>query len=112
MTTTEPIAPLETEPLSWTEICTRYPDQFVCVVDMERPLRGSPEISSARVVGHGATYEAAFEPIRELGERYPGFAVRYTGVCTEPLIRPWVVLTDEDREIAARPLVCWPRVYR
>lgn len=29
--------PLEkTEPLPWVEICTRYPDQYVCLVDIER----------------------------------------------------------------------------
>ena len=92
------------EPLTWAEICARYPDQYVCLVDIVHPRLRSPEIITARVVGHGATHDAAFEPIRDLGERYPCFSVRYTGVCTEPLIRPSLVIDDEDLELLAKPL--------
>lgn len=103
MDTAEQRAP-EPEPLTWVEICRRYPDQYVCLVDVvRRPLR-SPEIITARVVGHGATHDAAFEPIRDLGEQYPRFAIRYTGVCTEPLIRPSLVIDEETLEILAEPL--------
>ncbi len=98
------IASVETEPLPWAEICARYPDQYVCLVDIVHPPLRSPEIITARVVGHGATHDVAFEPIRDLGERYPRFAVRYTGVCTEPLIRPSLVIDDETLELLAEPL--------
>jgi len=33
-----------------------------------------------------------------LVERYPRFAIRFTGICTEPLIRPSLVIDDETRE--------------
>ena len=79
---------LESEPLSWAEICARYPDQFVCLVDIARPVPRSPEIISARVVGHGVTQDEAFEPIRDLDQRYPRFSVRFTGVCRSLLERP------------------------
>jgi len=98
------IASVETGPLSWVEICARYADQYVCLVDIVHPPLRSPEIITARVVGHGATHDVAFEPIRELGERYPRFAVRYTGVCTEPLIRPSLVIDDETLELLVEPL--------
>lgn len=98
------IASLETELLSWAEICARYPDQYVCIVDVVHPPLRSPEIISARVVGYGTTHDAAFEPIRDLGERYPRFAIRYTGVCTEPLVRPSLVIDDETLELLAEPL--------
>lgn len=88
----------DTAPLPWAEICARYPDQYVCLVDIVHPALRSPEIISARVVGHGATDDDAFEPIRELEQRYPRFSVRFTGVCTEPLIRPVVVIDDETIE--------------
>jgi len=104
MDAAEQIESLETEALSWTEICARYPDQYVCLVDVTRPERLHPTILSARVVGHGTSHDAAFEPIRELDERYPRFAIRYTGVCTEPLIRPSFVLDDADLELLAEPL--------
>ncbi len=104
MDVAEQIASLETEPLPWAKICARYPDQYVSLVDIVHPPLRSPEIISARVVGHGATHDAAFEPILELGERYPRFAIRYTGVCTELLIRPSLVIDDETLELLAEPL--------
>lgn len=92
-----------TEPLSWADICARYPDQYVCLVDIVHPPLRSPEILSARVVGHGATDDEAFEPICDLAAQFPRFAVRFTGVCTEPLIRPpVVVIDDEDYPIIRR----------
>lgn len=94
----------EAGPLSWADICARYPDQYVCLVDVVRPGRLHPTILSALVVGHGATHDAAFEPIRDLDERYPRFEIRYTGVCTEPLIRPSLVLDDDALELLAEPL--------
>jgi hypothetical protein len=104
MDAAEHIASLETEPLPWAEICARYPDQYVCLVDIVHPQLRSPEIISARVVGHGAEHDAAFEPIRDLDEQYPRFAVRYTGVCTEPLIRPSLVIDDETLKLLSEPL--------
>jgi hypothetical protein len=104
MAAAEQIACLETEPLQWAEICARYPDQYVCLVDIVHPPLRNPEIIAARVVGHGATQDVAFEPIRDLGERYRRFAIRYTGVCTEPLIRPSLVIDDETLELLAKPL--------
>jgi hypothetical protein len=99
MNAAEQIAPLETELLPWAEICTRYPDQFVCVVDIVHPPLRSPEIISARVVGHGATDDEAFEPIRDLATQYPRFAVRFTGESTIPLIRPSFVFDEEDLKL-------------
>lgn len=93
------VAHYETEQLSWTEICARYPDQYVCLVDLEAVELGSPEIKTGRVVGCGLTRRAAVDPIRNLGKRYPRHSVRFTGVCTEPLIRPSLVIDDETLEI-------------
>lgn len=87
---------LESEPLAWAEICARYPDQYVCLVDILRPQLRSPEITSARVVGHGATDDEAFGPIRDLVTQYPRFAVRFTGESTIPLIRPSFAFDEED----------------
>ena len=100
----EHIASLGTEPLPWAEICARYPEQYVCLVDIVHPPLRSPEIISARVVGYGAERDAAFEPIRDLGEQYPRFAVRYTGVCAEPLVRPSLVIDDETLKLLCEPL--------
>ena len=99
MNAAKELVPVEAGPLKWAEICTRYPDQFVCLVDVVRPPLRSPEIIAARVVGHGTTHDAAFEPIRDLDQLYPRFTIRYTGVCTEPLIRPSLVIDDETLEL-------------
>jgi len=88
---------VETELLSWAEICVRFPDQFVCLVDFVQAELRSPEIVTARVVGHGATDDAAFEPIRN-DLRYRLWSVRFTGVPTKPLRRPVVVCDDEALE--------------
>lgn len=68
------LAPYEIEPLTWAEICGRYPDQYVCLIDIVHARRGDPDIVSARVVGNGATDDAAFEPIRDREKQYPRFA--------------------------------------
>ena len=99
MNAAEQLVPVATEPLSWAEICAQYPDQFVCLVDIEKVELQSPEIKTARVVGHGPTHDAAFEPIRGLDVRYPRFAIRFTGTCSEPLIRPSLVIDDETLEL-------------
>ncbi len=93
------LAPDEIEPLTWAEICRRYPDQYVCLIDIVHARRGDPDIVSARVVGNGATDDAAFEPIRDLEKDYPRFAVRFTGESTIPLIRPSFVFDDEDLKL-------------
>ncbi len=104
MDAAEQIASVQTDLLPWAEICERHPDQYVCLVDIVHPPLQSPEIIMARVVGHGPTHDAAFEPIRDLGQQYPRFSIRYTGTCTEPLIRPSLVIDDETLELLARPL--------
>lgn len=96
MSTAEQLVPLETGPLSWAEICRRYPDQYVCLVDIVHPALRSPEITSARVVGHGAIDDDAFAPIRDLGSQYPHFAIRFTGESKIPYLRPSFILDDED----------------
>ena len=86
----------ETEPLSWREICARYPDQYVCLADIVDVEPGGPAIATARVVGHGSTSDAAFEPIRELPKPFPLCTVRFTGISRTPLIRPWLILDDDE----------------
>lgn len=95
-------SPIESEVLTWDQICARYPDRFVCLVDTVYPENGSPQIVSARVVGHGATRDIAFAPIRYLEKEYPRFSIRYTGVCTAPLIRPALVIDDETLDMLER----------
>ena len=99
MDAAEQIPLATTEPLPWMEICIRYPDQYVCLVDIDHAELGSPEIKTARVVGYGPTRRAAFQASGHLSAKYPLHAVRFTGVCTQPLIRPSLVIDDETLEL-------------
>ena len=84
------------EPLPWREICARYPDQYVCLVDIVGVEPGNPTIATARVVGYGSKHDAAFEPIRDLPEQFPLCTIRFTGTSREPLVRPWLILDDDE----------------
>lgn len=87
MDAAEQIAPLETEPLAWAEICARYPDQFVCLVDVAKVELRSPTIAMARVAGHGPTRREASAMIRT-DLRYTEWTVVFTGKPTKPIRRP------------------------
>lgn len=103
----EAIAPCghgEFERLSWAEICARYPDQYVYMVDVERSPTDDREIDTASVVGHGPTRGAAFDPIRDCRERHSPWEVRFTGVSTITLIRPRQVLDAETLAFHNEPL--------
>jgi hypothetical protein len=95
MDAAEQLVRIETEPLPWAEICARFPDQFVCLVEVVPVELRSPEIRTARIVGHGPTRRAAFDPIRDCREQYSPWSVRFTGECTKPLRRPTRILDDE-----------------
>lgn len=95
--------PLEQpELLSWDEIKARYPEQYVCLVDIERPrpMSGALEPVAARVVGHGENKDAALAAYRSLGVKYECFSIRFTGEVDELVwIRPTLIIDDVAREI-------------
>jgi hypothetical protein len=75
------------EPLPWESICARYPNQFVCLVDVVKVEPHSPAIATGRVTGNGATRRDASALIR--GDlRHTAWTVVYTGRATSPLRRP------------------------
>jgi hypothetical protein len=71
MTAAKTIAPTISEPLSWTAICERYPDQFVCVVDIQWTHPRDFEFRAARVVGHGKIRREPLEQASAWWDRYP-----------------------------------------
>jgi len=80
-------AAVDTKPLSWAEICARYPDQYVCLVDVAKVEPHSPAIATGRVAGHGPTRRDASAIIRN-DLRYTAWTVVFTGKPTKPLRRP------------------------
>lgn len=90
--------------LTWDEICSRYPDQFVCLIDIAKDAPRSPVIVSAQVVGHAATRDAAFEPMLAMPTPRPKHAVRFTGgECMAPYMRPSLVIDDDALAILNEP---------
>jgi hypothetical protein len=65
------IAPQISEPLTWQEICERYPEQWVCLVEIDKLEEQNFEFHTARVVGHGKTRRETRDQARPLRARIP-----------------------------------------
>ncbi len=67
------------ERLTWPEICQRYPDEWVMLVDLDED-EDDPAIRSAVVIGHGPSRKALFAATYEsLAARRTTSACRFTG---------------------------------
>jgi hypothetical protein len=80
--TTPPIS----EPLTWNEICQRYPDEWVLLVDVDWVSDRDLEFRSARVAGHGKTRREPLIQARPLHTRYPSMTHLFTGTVRAPLV--------------------------
>lgn len=70
--TPEPVGPpFISEPLTWEQICDRYPNEWVCLVEIDEINDTDFEFRTARVVGHGKTRIAPFDQARPYLELYP-----------------------------------------
>lgn len=73
------------EPLTWPQIRERYPDQFVFLLDIDRPEGWSSGFRTARVAGAAKTRRDAIEQARPRRDGYHRFAFRFTGELTRPM---------------------------
>jgi hypothetical protein len=93
------IVPAEiSEPLTWAEICARYPDEWVCLVEMDRIHPYGFEFRTARVIGHGKTRGAPFEQALPWRGHYEVVGHYFTGRITVRPPRPSIILDDETRD--------------
>lgn len=99
MSAAEKLSPWITEPLTWTEICNRYPDEWVCLVEIEHETPGGMAIKSACVVGHGKTRKEPFDQACFWWSRYKVIGHYYTGRIAVRPLRPQVILDDETRDL-------------
>lgn len=76
MSAAEKIASTITEQLTWAEICRRHPDEWVCLVDVQREHDGP--IRSARVVGHHRSIKEALKQV-DSWSTHPVVAYAHTG---------------------------------
>ncbi len=81
------IEPTISEPLTWDEIRRRYPEEWVCLVEMDRLEEHNFEFRSARVVGHGRTRREPLEQARPLRGLYDTIGHYYTGQVVGPAVR-------------------------
>jgi hypothetical protein len=78
-------APDLTDPLTWKQICERYPDEWVALVEVDWVNDRDFDFRSARVAGHGKRRKEPMiqaEPFRAL---YPTIGHFYTGRIRAPL---------------------------
>lgn len=83
------------KPLTWTEICEKHPNEWVCLVEIERESDG--RISSGRVVGHHRSINEALNLV-DSWSSYPMVAYSNTGKIKLPRF-PRIEMTDDLREL-------------
>ena len=98
MDAAEQMAPRMTEPLTWVEICDRYPDQHVCLVEIDRVLPRGLDFRTARVVGHGISRQEALDQARPWRDGTAEIGFRFTGRTNVSYVRPALILDDETRD--------------
>lgn len=75
----EPVGPpFISEPLTWEQICDRYPNEWVCLVEFDKINDTDFEFGTARVVGHGKTRRAPLEQAQPFYELYRSMAHYFT----------------------------------
>ena len=97
MDAAEKLVPSISEPLTWAEICERYPDQQVCVVEIERMQPRSLDFRTARVIGNGNTLREALDHARSWRDGVTEIGFRFTGQAKAAFVRPFLILDDETR---------------
>lgn len=97
MDAAEQLAPTISAPLTWAEICDRYPDQHVCLAEIDRIDPRGLEFRTARVVGHGKTRREALDQALGCREGFKEIGFRFTGQNKARLARPSLILDDEIR---------------
>ncbi len=99
MDAVEKLTAESSEPLTWDEIRERYPDQQVCLVEIDRihPPRGF-DFRTARVVGHGKTRREAFDQARPWWDNNNEIGRYFTGKTSAALVRSTLILDDETRD--------------
>lgn len=77
--------PAISEPFSWSEICARYPDQWVALIEIDWVNENDLDFRSARVAGNGKTRREPLDQARPLRERYHEIGHFFTGPIRAPL---------------------------
>lgn len=93
------LAPTISEPMTRAEIYERYPNQRVCVVEMDYADPDDFEFRTARVVGHHRIPSEALKQAEPWLSRYQMIYHFRTGDLSPLLTPPRIVMTDEIRSL-------------
>jgi hypothetical protein len=88
MNAAEQLAPAIGDAMTWPQICQRYPDRWVCVVEIQWDEPRRFHLRNARVVGHGATRREPLVQGSAWRHRYAEIGHVFTGKIIAPLPRP------------------------
>ena len=71
--------PFISEPLTWKQICERYPHEWVCLVEIDSFNDNDFGFRTARVVGHGKDPRDPYVQARPVRARYEEIGHYFTG---------------------------------
>lgn len=83
--TTLAVASDLSDPLTWKQICERYPDEWVALVEIDWVNDRDFDFRSARVAGHGKRRKEPMMQAEPLWARYHTIGHFYTGRIRAPL---------------------------
>lgn len=78
------------EPLTWDQICERYPDQWVALIEIDWADDRNFKFQTARVAGNGKTRREPLVQARPLRARHPQIGHFFTGPIIAPMVRPFL----------------------
>ena len=88
MSTNEaPAIPYSFERLTWTEMCQRYPDEWVVMAEIEGDNDTDLDFGSALVLGHYKGRKEASPHIKAAFERHEDVSCFWTGKIRGPIPR-------------------------
>jgi hypothetical protein len=81
------------ERLTWEQICERYPEQWVVLIDHERLAHGGAGFKTARVLAVGSSRAEAKERARPQLDSIYSWGCNFTGPIRGPRFgyRPWFI---------------------
>jgi hypothetical protein len=82
---------LRPERLTWNEICVRFPDEWVVLVDLEREDETDLGFHAAVVIAHHDSRKAASPDVKAALERYAEAGSFFTGRLVPPTCDPLVL---------------------
>jgi hypothetical protein len=79
------VEPTISEPMTLQQICERYPDEWVALVEIDWVNDRDFDFGTARVIGHSSRKEQ-YEQARPWRSRYESMGHYYTGKVRAPLL--------------------------